>query len=153
MDRRWARFFQNPATGPRVRELKDRLKEQDRTANNFRTTANESHANLQRAMGEKDADLSLLKMLSEIVSTANKQAEDAELQAQKTEAEIAALQLQPNGERVQNQIREKVNAFLSLTNRSDREVRNGFNDWVKTTGPRIIFMSTKPCLCLRRLSH
>ena len=144
MDRRWGRFFKNPATGPRIRELEERLKEQDHIAKTFRKTANESHANLQRAMGEKDADLSLLKMLSDIVSTANKQAEEAEQQAQKTEAEIAALQSQPSGEHVQRQIREKVNAFLALPNRSDREVRNAFNDWVKTTGARIIFMSTKP---------
>ena len=37
-----------------------------------------------------------------------------------------------------------MDAFLALPNRGDREVRNIFNDWVKTTGARIIFMSTHP---------
>ena len=33
---------------------------------------------------------------------------------------------------------------MAQPNRADREVRNTFNDWVKTTGARIIFMSTQP---------
>ena len=31
-----------------------------------------------------------------------------------------------------------------MPNRSEREVRNAFNDWVKTIGACIIFMSTQP---------
>ena len=31
-----------------------------------------------------------------------------------------------------------------MPNRRDREVRNAFNDWVKTTGAHVIFMSTEP---------
>ena len=45
---------------------------------------------------------------------------------------------------MQKQMREKVEALLALLNRSDREALNAFNDWVKTTGARIIFMSTLP---------
>ena len=81
-------------------------------------------------MSETDIDVEQIKMLSSIVSKANKQTEEAELQVQKTDAEIEALQSQPSGEHVQRQIREKVNTFLALPNRSDREVRNAFNDWV-----------------------
>ena len=146
MDRRWERFFKNPATGPRIRELEERLLEEQRVAGQYRTTANDSRANLQRAMEAKDADLDLLKMLGEIVRKAEKQAEEAENQTRQTEAEIQALQSQPSGEHMQKQIREKVEAFLALPNRSDREVRNAFNDWVKTTGARIVFMSTQPLL-------
>lgn len=144
MNRRWERFFKNPSTGPRIRELEDRLLEEERIAGHYRTTANESHANLQRAMGEKDADLDLLKMLGEIVSKGDKQADEADQQAKQTRAEIDSLQSQPSGDHMHKQIREKVEAFLALPNRSDREVRNAFNDWVKTTGARIIFMSTEP---------
>ena len=146
MHRRWERFFKNPATGPRIRELEERLLEEQRVAGQYRTTANDSRANLQRAMEVKDADLDLLKMLGEIVRKAEKQAEEAENQANQTNAEIQALQLQPSGAHMQEQIRNKVKAFLALPNRSDREVRNAFNDWVKTTGARIVFMSTQPLL-------
>ena len=144
MHRRWERFFKNPATGPRIRELEERLLEEQRVAGQYRTTANDSRANLQRAMEQKDADLDLLKMLGEIVRKAEKQAEEAENQTRETGAEIQALQSQPSGEHMQKQIREKVEAFLALLNRSDREARNTFNDWVKTTGARIVFMSTQP---------
>ena len=144
MHRRWERFFKNPATGPRIRELEERLLEEQRVAGQYRTTANDSRANLQRAMEVKDADLDLLKMLGEIVRKAEKQAEEAENQTRETGAEIQALQSQPSGEHMQKQIREKVEAFLALPNRSDREARNTFNDWVKTTGARIVFMSTQP---------
>ena len=144
MHRRWERFFKNPATGPRIRELEERLLEEQRVAGQYRTTANDSRANLQRAMEQKDADLDLLKMLGEIVRKAEKQAEEAENQTRETGAEIQALQSQPSGEHMQKQIREKVEAFLALPNRSDREARNTFNDWVKTTGTRIVFMSTQP---------
>ena len=146
MHRRWERFFKNPATGPRIRELEERLLEEQRVAGQYRTTANDSRANLQRAMEVKDADLDLLKMLGEIVRKAEKQAEEAENQANQTKAEIQALQLQPSGAHMQDQIRNQVEAFLALPNRSDREVRNAFNDWVKTTGARIVFMSTQPLL-------
>ncbi|WP_250396811.1 hypothetical protein [Synechococcus sp. MU1651] len=144
MHRRWERFFKNPATGPRIRELEERLLEEQRVAGQYRTTANDSRANLQRAVEQKDADLDLLKMLGEIVCKAEKQAEEAENQTRETGAEIQALQSQPSGEHMQKQIREKVEAFLALPNRSDREARNTFNDWVKTTGARIVFMSTQP---------
>ena len=144
MHRRWERFFKNPATGPQIRELEERLLEEQRVAGQYRTTANECRANLQRTMEQKDADLDLLKMLGEIVSKAEKQAEEAEKQANQTNAEIQALQLQPSGADMKEQIRDKVEEFLALPNRSDRENRNAFNDWVKTTGARIVFMSTQP---------
>ena len=144
MHRRWERFFKNPATGPRIRELEERLLEEERVAGVFRTTAENSQANLEAAMGEKDADTEMIKMLSGIVSKSKKQAEEVEQQARETRAEIEALQSQPNGDHRQKQIREKVDAFLALPNRGDREVRNTFNDWVKTTGARIVFMSTQP---------
>ena len=95
-------------------------------------------------MGEKNADIEMVKMLSAIVSKGEKQAKEAEQQALRTRAEIEALQSQPNGDHRQKQIREKVQAFMAQPNRADREVRNAFNDWVKTTGARIIFMSTQP---------
>ena len=95
-------------------------------------------------MGEKDADIEMFKMLSSIVRKGEKQAQEAEQQALQTRAEIEALQSQPNGNQWQKQIREKVQAFIAQSNRADREVRNAFNDWVKTTGARIIFMSTQP---------
>ena len=95
-------------------------------------------------MGEKDTDPELLKMYGEIIRKGKKQAEEVEQQARETRAEIEALQSQPNGDHRQKQIREKVDAFLALPNRGDREVRNAFNDWVKTTGARIVFMSTQP---------
>ena len=144
MLRRWERFFNNPATGPRIRELEERLLEDERVAGEYRTTAENSQANLEAAMGEKDADTEMLKMLSGIVRKCKKQAEEAEQQARETRAEIEALQSQPNGDHRQKQIREKVEAFLALPHRGDREVRNTFNDWVKTTGARIVFMSTQP---------
>jgi DNA invertase Pin-like site-specific DNA recombinase len=144
MNRRWERFFKNPATGPRIRELEERLLEEERAVGEYRTTASNSQANLEAAMGEKDADTEMIKMLSGIVRKAKKQAEEAEQQARETRAEIEALQSQPNGDHRQKQIREKVDAFLALPNRGDREVRNAFNDWVKTTGARIVFMSTQP---------
>ena len=144
MHRRWERFFKNPATGPRIRELEERLLEEERVVGEFRTRAENSQANLQTAMGEKDTDPELLKMYGEIVRKSKKQAEEVEQQARETRAEIEALQSQPNGDHRQKQIREKVEAFLALPNRSDRQVRNAFNDWVKTTGARIIFMSTQP---------
>ena len=83
-------------------------------------------------------------MLSAIVSKGDKQAKEAEQQAKQTRAEIDALQSQPSDEHMQKQMREKAEAFLALPNRSYREVRNAFNDWVKTTGARVIFMSTEP---------
>ena len=144
MRRRWERFFKNPATGPRIRELEERLLEEERVVGEYRTRAENSQANLEAAMGQKDADLEMVKMLSVIVSKGKKQAEEVEQQARETRAEIEALQLQPNGDHRQKQIREKVDAFLALPNRGDREVRNAFNDWVKTTGARIVFMSTQP---------
>ena len=144
MRRRWARFFKNPATGPRIRELEERLLEEERVAGEYRTTAENSQANLEAAMGQKDADLEMVKMLSVIVSKGKKQAEEAEQQAREIRAEIEALQSQPNGDHRQKQIQERAEAFLAQPNRADREVRNAFNDWVKTTGARIIFMSTQP---------
>ena len=144
MHRRWERFFKNPATGPRIRELEERLLEEERVAGVFRTRAENSQANLEKTMGEKDADTGTIKMLSDIVSKGKKQAEEVEQQARETRAEIEALQSQPNGDHRQKQIREKVEAFLALPNRADREVRNAFNEWVKTTGARIVFMSTQP---------
>ena len=144
MHRRWERFFKNPATGPWIRELEERLLEEERVAGEYRTTASNSQANLETAMGEKDADTEMLKMLSGIIRKGKKQAEEAEQQARETRAEIEALQSQPNGDHRQKQIREKVDAFLALPNRGDRGVRNAFNNWVKTTGARIVFMSTQP---------
>ena len=144
MHRRWERFFKNPATGPRIRELEGRLLEEERVAGEYRTTASNSQANLEAVMGEKDADIEMVKMLSAYVSKGEKQAKEAEQQALQTRAEIEALQSQPNGDHRQKQIREKVQAFMAQPNRADREVRNAFNDWVKTTGARIIFMSTQP---------
>ena len=144
MHRRWERFFKNPETGPRIRELEERLLEEERVAGEYRTTASNSQANLEAAMGEKDADIEMFKMLSSIVRKGEKQAQEAEQQALQTRAEIEALQSQPNGDHRQKQIREKVQAFMAQPNRADREVRNAFNDWVKTTGARIIFMSTQP---------
>ena len=144
MHRRWERFFKNPATGPRIRELEGRLLEEERVAGEYRTTASNSQANLEAVMGEKDADIEMVKMLSAYVSKGEKQANEAEQQALQTRAEIEALQSQPNGDHRQKQIREKVQAFMAQPNRADREVRNAFNDWVKTTGARIIFMSTQP---------
>ena len=144
MHRRWERFFKNPATGPWIRELEERLLEEERVAGEYRTTASNSQANLEAAMGEKDADIEMFKMLSSIVRKGEKQAQEAEQQALQTRAEIEALQSQPNGDHRQKQIREKVQAFMAQPNRADREVRNAFNDWVKTTGARIIFMSTQP---------
>ena len=144
MHRRWERFFKNPATGPRIRELEERLLEEERVVGEYRTRAENSQANLEAAMGEKDADIEMVKMLSAIVSKGEKQAKEAEQQALRTRAEIEALQSQPNGDHRQKQIREKVQAFMSQPHRADREVRNAFNDWVKTTGARIIFMSTQP---------
>ena len=144
MHLRWERFFTNPAQDPHIRELEGRFLEEERIAGGQRTTAKNSQANLEAAMGQKDADLEMVKMLSGIVSKGKKQAEEVEQQARETRAEIEALQSQPNGDHRQKQIREKVDAFLALPNRSDREARNAFNDWVKTTGARIIFMSTQP---------
>ena len=144
MHRRWERIFKNPGTGPRIRELEERLLEEERVAGEYRTTASNSQANLEAAMGEKDADIEMFKMLSSIVRKGEKQAQEAEQQALQTRAEIEALQSQPNGDHRQKQIREKVQAFMAQPNRADREVRNAFNDWVKTTGARIIFMSTQP---------
>ena len=141
---RWERFFKNPATGSRIRELEARLLEEERAAAGYRTTAENSQANLEAVMGQKDADIEMVKMLSEYVSKGQKQAKEAEQQAQQTRAEIEALKSQPNGDYRQKQIREKVQAFMAQQNRADREVRNAFNDWVKTTGARIIFMSTQP---------
>ena len=144
MHRRWEQFFKTPATGPQIRELEERLLEEERVVGEYRTRAENAQANLEAAMGQKDADLEMVKMLSGIVSKGKKQAEEVEQQARETRAEIEALQSQPNGDHRQKQIREKVDAFLALPNRSDREARNAFNDWVKTTGARIIFMSTQP---------
>ena len=141
---RWERFFKNPATGSRIRELEARLLEEERAAAGYRTTAENSQANLEAVMGQKDADIEMVKMLSKYVSKGQKQAKEAEQQAQQTRAEIEALKSQPNGDYRQKQIREKVQAFMAQQNRADREVRNAFNDWVKTTGARIIFMSTQP---------
>ncbi|MDC3008903.1 recombinase family protein [bacterium] len=141
---RWERFFKNPATGSRIRELEARLLEEERAAAGYRTTAENSLANLEAVMGQKDADIEMVKMLSEYVSKGQKQAKEAEQQAQQTRAEIEALKSQPNGDYRQKQIREKAQAFMAQQNRADREVRNAFNDWVKTTGARIIFMSTQP---------
>ena len=144
MHRRWERFFKKPATGPRIRELEERLLEEERVAGEYRTTASNSQANLEAVIGEKDADIEMVKMLSAYVSKGEKQAKEAEQQALQTRAEIEALQSQPNGDHRQKQIREKVQEFMAQPNRADREVRNAFNDWVKTTGARIIFMSTQP---------
>ena len=144
MHRRWERFFKNPTTGPRIRELEERLLEVERVAGEFRTRAENSQANLETEMGKKDADSEMLKMLFGIVRDGKKLAEEHDQQARQTRAEIEALQSQPNGDHRQKQIQEKVRDFLALPNRSDREVRNAFNDWVKTTGARIVFMSTQP---------
>jgi len=92
MRRRWARFFKNPATGPRIRELDERLLEEERVAGEYRTTAENSQANLEAAMGQKDADHEMVKMLSVIVSKGKKQAEEAKQQARETRAEIEVLQ-------------------------------------------------------------
>jgi DNA invertase Pin-like site-specific DNA recombinase len=144
MRRRWERFFKNPATGPRIKELEVRLLEEERVAGEYRTTAENSQANLEATMGEKNADIEMVKILRAIVSKGEKQAKEAEQQALRTRAEIEALQSQPNGDHRQKQIREKVQAFMAQPKRADREVRNAFNDWIKTTGARIIFMSTQP---------
>ena len=79
-------------------------------------------------MGKKDADSEMLKLLFEIVRDGKKLAEEHEQQARQIRAEIEALQSQPNGDHRQKQIREKVEAFLALPSRCDREVRNAFND-------------------------
>ena len=81
MHRRWERFFKNPATGPYIRELVDRLLEEECIAREYRTTVKNSQANLEAVIGEKDADLEMVKMLSAIVSKGDKQAKEAEQQA------------------------------------------------------------------------
>ena len=108
MHRRWERFFKNPATGPHISELKDRHLEEERIAGEYRTTAKNFQANLEAAIGEKDADIKMVKMLSAIISKADKLAKEAEQQAKQTRAEIDALQSQPSGDHMQKQIREKA---------------------------------------------
>ena len=57
MHSRWERFFKNPATGPHIRELEDRLLEEKHIAGEYRTTVKNSQANLEAVIGEKDADI------------------------------------------------------------------------------------------------
>ena len=49
MDRRWERFFKNPSTGPRIRDLQDRLLEEERLAGELRTQAEAAEDNASKA--------------------------------------------------------------------------------------------------------
>ena len=146
MHRRWERFFKNPATGPHVRELEDRLLEEERIAGKYRRTVKNSQANLEAVIGEKVADIEMVKKLSAIVSKGDKQAKEAEQQAKQTRAEIDALQSHSHSP-VATICRKKSEKRLRHSKPCPTAVIvrcEALNDWVKTTGARGIFMSTEP---------
>ena len=144
MDRRWERFFKNPSAGPRIRALQERLLEEERLAGELRTQAEAAEDNASRAFTQANADKDLLKFYGELALKAKKQADAAEDQTKQTRAELKALQALPDGANMKEQIRNKLEEFLLLPNRADRDVRNKFSQWVQTTGARIIFMKTNP---------
>lgn len=144
MDRRWERFFKNPGTGPRIRDLQDRLLEQERLAGELRTQAKAAEDNASKAFTQTNADKDLLVFYGELAIKAKKQANAAEDKTKQTRAELEAFQALPDGADMKEQIRIKLEEFLSLPNRADPEVRNKFNQWVQTLGARIIFMNTNP---------
>ena len=144
MGRRWERFFKNPSTGPRIRDLQNRLLEEEQLAGELRTQAEAAEYNASKAFTQADADKDLLKFYGELALKAKKQANAAEDKTKQTKAELEVFQALPDGADMKEQIRIKVEEFLSLPNRADRDVRNKFNQWVQTLGARIIFMSTNP---------
>lgn len=144
MDRRWERFFKNPSTGPRIRALQDRLLKEERLAGELKTQAEAAENNASNAFTQANAEKDLLKFYGELALRAKKQANAAEDKTKKTRAELDAFQALPDGADMKEQIRIKVEDFLSLPNRADPDVRNKFNQWVQTLGARIIFMSTNP---------
>ena len=53
MRRRWARFFKNPATGPQIRALEERLLEEERIAGEYRTTVEKLSVESRSSDGTK----------------------------------------------------------------------------------------------------
>lgn len=108
MDRRWERFFKNPGTGPRIRELQGRLLEEERLAGELKTQAEAAEDNASKAFTQTNADKDLLKFYGELALKPKKQANAAEDKTKQTRAELEAFQALPDGADMKEQIRIKV---------------------------------------------
>lgn len=147
MAERWGKFFDRPSDNRQRRVFEKQIRELETLATTQQQHAANAAKNLAEAMTEEGMDKALGRYYAEAASKASSNAEATQKRIQQLQAELQQINLRPNGQEFQRQIRERVTRFME-SNRHDIVERRRFNNWFLTLGVRVTVVDPK----LSRLS-
>jgi hypothetical protein len=142
MAERWHKYFDRPADNRQRRQLEKKARELEAALHSQREQA----ATAGKTMAELLKDGSLLgptaDMLCKLVKDAEAAANATEGRLASIRAEIQQVSLRPTGAQIQQQIAERVQAFVAA-DRHDVAHRRAFNNWLLGLGLRVVITDPK----------
>lgn len=142
MAQRWEKFFDRPADNRQLRALEKRLRETEAILERQQQEAANATKNLADLLKQGVLDAPTAAILNKAAEDASTSAEATQKTLQAVEGEIQQLRLRPSGAKVQRQIKERVQTFMSI-DRYDIKERRKFNNWILGLGVRVTVLDPK----------
>lgn len=142
MAQRWGKFFDRPADNRQIRALEKKLRDLEALEATQQQQATTATENLDALMAQQGLDPDLASLYAASAKKAVANAEATKRQIQTAKGEIAQLRLRPTGAYVQQQIKERVAAFIA-SDRHDVAERRRFNNWFLSLDVRVTVVDPK----------
>jgi len=142
MAQRWSKFFDRPSDNKQRRVLEKQIRDLEAQAATQQHQASEAESNMKQLLMEGSLDASVASLLGKVVNDANAAVKATQKGIQSLKAELQQINRRPSGQDVQNQIQERVTAFLAA-DRHDVDERRRFNNWFMSLGVRVAVRDPK----------
>lgn len=142
MAQRWSKFFDRPSDNKQRRALEKQIRDLEAQAATQQHQASEAESNMKQLLMEGSLDASVASLLGKAVNDANAAVKATQKSIQSLQAELQQINRRPSGQDVQNQIQERVTAFLAA-DRHDVDERRRFNNWFLSLGVRVTVWDPK----------
>jgi DNA invertase Pin-like site-specific DNA recombinase len=142
MAQRWSKFFDRPSDNKQRRVLEKQNRDLEAQAATQQHQASEAESNMKQLLMEGSLDASVASLLGKVVNDANAAVKATQKGIQSLKAELQQINRRPSGQDVQNQIQERVTAFLAA-DRHDVDERRRFNNWFMSLGVRVAVRDPK----------
>lgn len=133
---RWDAFFSRGSDSHQRRDLQHRILEAEAEEARARGQADRARANLTELLRQGALTPAVASTLGQAADDAQQQADQLSQGLSKLRAELRALDAKPTGEEAEQQLLERVAAFIAH-GRHDPHQRQRFNAWLQAQGIHI----------------
>lgn len=136
MTQRWDQFFRRPSDSKERRALQAKILKAETDHRKQQAAADAAAGNMAELLASGSLDTDTATMISKAASTAKGKAAALGQELSKLRSELQLLDQRPTGKQQQEQLRERVEAFIA-SDCEDVAERRKFNNWLSTLGVKI----------------